>query len=393
MFARSKFKIPMVASSAVLALLLTLSGCSATESDVGILDDDNEPITFLVEDDDMYGNTRGRYESAKQFSTYAIYSYYTSNNILYMANAVMTKQDDGSWLSSRTVSFPGKKALNFYAMKPGFQRSDVQELNMSTALERSFVHTLPNINAQQTDFMFASLMDKTKETTGGVVKFKFKHLFAYLRFQGQLTKEGINVKVHSITLHNLKSTGKFSFSLTDVNGGSWDLSDAKDNYTYVLPADYDLTEQMLLMHPRDSMLFVMAQNPEVFDLNDGTFANADVDGNKKAYLEVKCRVWKMDDDGSGGQVARYIGCSETTWATVYYPLDTKTTQWKSSLYPFAGTFNVNINFSGGYTYEGEDFLSKYTNDELQMSSLEPVTSELVTVPWADDTTNSVEFDL
>jgi hypothetical protein len=368
-----------------LLLLLLLSGCAATESDVGIMDDD-ETIKFLVADDDE-GFTRGAYQAAKNFTEYAIYSFNCKTGRIYVANIVQTKQPDGSWNSSRAISYPGKNAVDFYALKPGFVRDDVKELTM-TPEEKSFVHTLPNTNAKQTDFMISSLFNKTKEESGSSLLFKFKHLFSYLRFQGKCSVEGLNVRIRSFTIHNIKSTGKFTFSMTKEKDGSWELRDEKDNYTYLLPEERELTSKNAMLHTTDSMLFVMSQTPSIFAIADNT-SFADADANGETYLEVECRIWKMEDDGVTPQ---YIGCAADTWAKVYYPMGA-TTKWQTTSSPYSGTYNVILDYTGGYTYEGEDFLKKHTNGTMQMVSLEPVQCFLVTNPWEDDDYNSQTIEM
>lgn len=381
----NKYRLRVLGYAAMVVSLPFLMGCTASENDVGDTAD-NESIRFLVADD-YEGFTRGKYETALQFNNYAIYSFIGSVKRLYVGNVVMTKQTDGSWTSSRTISFPGKNSLDFFALKPGFDRDDVKELTM-TYDEKSFVHTLPNANYKQTDFMISSLLDKTKEETGGTLLFKFKHLFSYLRFVGKTSLENVNIKVHSLTIHNIKSTGKFTFSNTVERDGSWELRDDVDDYTYLMPADRDLTSKNALIHTTDSMLFVMSQSPTVFAISDNT-SFADADANKEAYLEIECRIWKMADDGVTPQ---YIGCTADSWAKVYYPL-AATTKWQTNASPFSGTYNIMFDFTGGYTHEGEDFLKKYTNGEMKMISIEPVQSFLVTNPWEDDDYNSQTLEM
>lgn len=363
--------------------ILFLSSCTSTESDVGMLNDD-EPISFLVEDADM-DFTRGKYQNAKEMEIYSIYSFY--KNRAYVSNAVQTKVD-GAWKSSRTISFPGKNALDFFALKPGFIRDDVQNLTM-TGDEKSFVFKLPNENAKQEDFMCSSLLQRTKEgTKNGVLTFKFKHMFSYLRFAGKCSVDGLKVMVHSFTIHNIKSTGKFTYSTVKEGTGTWELQDDLDNYKYLMPADKELTDKNVVVHTSDSLLFVMSQTPSVFTISDNTsFADADAQG--KAYLEIECRVWKMEDDGITPQ---YIGCSATTWANVYFPLHAAS-KWQTASNPFGSMFNVAFDYTGGYTYEGEDFLKKHTNGAMQMVSIEPVQSYLVTNPWEDDDYNSQTLEM
>lgn len=385
MFTKSIYKL-MGSLSIALMLLYTLYSCTGSEKDIGEADN-NETIRFLVADDDE-GFTRGRYETAKMFTEYAVYSFISVNGRPYITNIVMTKVGD-AWKSSRAVTFPGKNALNFYALKPGFVRDDVTELAM-TVDDKSFVHKLPNANYKQTDFMISSLLDKTKEGTGGTLLFKFKHIFAYLRFVGKCSVEGLNVKVRSVTIHNLKSTGKFTFSTTKEREGSWELRDDIDNYTILLPDERDLTSKNSMIHPTDSMLFVMPQNPKLFAITEnGSFADADKVGEEETYLEVECRLWKMGDDGVTPQ---YIGCTADTWAKVYFPM-AATTKWQTAASPYGGTFNVFLDYTGGYTYEGEDFLKKHTNGEMQMVSIEPIQCFLVTNPWEADDYNSQTLEM
>ena len=372
-------------------LLTTLLSCSS-DQDVTMVGD-NEPIQFKVADDDE-GFTRGAYQTAKQFTDYAVYSFMPMTQRMYVGNIVMKKQEDESWTSSRTISFPGKNALDFFALKPGFVRSDVQNLTM-TYDEKSFVHTLPNTNAKQTDFMISSLFDKTKEATGGILLFKFKHIFAYLRFVGKCSVTDLNVKVRSITLHNIKSTGKFTFSNTVERDGAWEMAEDLDNYQYLLPEERDLTAKQALLHTTDSMLFVMPQSPTIFAISENaSFADADVAGNEKAYLEVECRLWKMreDDNNPGNQIPDYIGCTATTWAKVYFPL-AATTKWQTASAPYSGTYNVMLDFTGGYDYDGQDFLEKHTGGVMKMVSLESIESVLVTDPWVEDNENSATLNM
>ena len=389
MFTKSGIRLAIAVQTSAVMLLM-LSSCSATDSDVGSVWEDDVPIRFEVADENDEGVTRGAYETAKTMTTYSVYSFY--NTRAYISNAVQTKTD-GVWKSSRTITFPGRNALDFYALKPGFVRDDVQNLTM-TGDEKSFVHTLPNENGKQTDFMFSSLLQKTKENTNnGALKFVFKHMFSYLRFASKCSVEGLNVKVRSITIHNIKSTGKFTFSSTKEKGGEWELDNAIDDYTFVLPEERELTAQNVIIHTTDSLLFVMSQTPSVFVLSDeGSFADADVEGSEKAYIEVECRLWKMKDDGNGGETPEYIGCTADTWAKVYFPM-ASTTKWQTASVPFSGTYNVMIDFSGGYDYDGQDFLEKHTSGSMRMTSLEPVQSFLVTDPWTDDDTNSLTIEM
>ena len=378
----------------LLALTLLFS-CSLEDGENLVADADvaSDEIEFFIEDDTP---TRGRYESATEVQKYAVYSFYNSTKKAHVQNCVMTKKSDGTWKKSKLLNFPGNNALDFYALKPSFTDADSYTM---TPDEKSFVYTMRNINTNQQDFMFSSLINKTKASTNNQIKFKMKHLFSYLRFLSKLTNEEIEVEIHSITLHNLLSKGKFTFNRDKERAGDWEISSTDyDNFTFVLPKDSMLTtNKQISLHTGDSVLFVMPQKPANIWNPDVTPKTSDADATHQAYIEVACRVWKKRSDADiAANVApapeAYIGCSATTWASVYYPLKAGTA-WTSKLTPYSGSYNVIITWTGGYTADGEDFLKKYTDDQLEMSSDEPVESFLVTNPWEDDTTNSVSFNM
>lgn len=378
-----------------LIALTLLFSCSLEDGenlmDAGGVSTDE--IEFFIEDDMP---TRGRYEAAAQVEKYAVFSFYNETKKSHVQNCVMTKQANGTWKKSRIMNFPGKSAIDFYALKPSFTDADSYTM---TPEEKSFVYTMRDSSYKQTDFMFSSLINKTRESTNNQVKFKMKHLFSYIRFVSKLTNEEIEVEVHSIALHNLLSKGKFTFNRDKERAGDWEIYTTDyDNFTFELPKDSMLTtNKQISLHTGDSLLFVMPQKPAVTWDPNVTSKISDADANHEAYIKVACRVWKKRSDADiAANVApaadAYIGCSATTWATVYYPLKAGTA-WTSKVTPYSGSYNVLITWTGGYTEEGEDFLKKYTNDELEMSSDEPVETFLVTDPWTDDDTNSVTFDM
>lgn len=378
-----------------LFVLMVICSCSLEDGDnlVATGEVATDEIEFFIEDDIP---TRGRYESAAEVQKYAVFSFYNETKKAHVQNCVMTKQTNGTWKKSKILNFPGKNALDFYALKPSFADADSYTMTLD---EKSFVYTMRNNNAIQQDFMFSSLINKTRESTNNQINFKMKHLFSYLRFLSKLTNEEIEVEIHSITVHNLLSKGKFTYNRDKERAGDWEISTTDyDNFTFVLPKDSMLTtNKQISLHTGDSVLFVMPQKPANIWNPDVTPKTYDADAAHQAYIEVACRVWKKRSDADiAANVApapeAYIGCSATTWASVYYPLKAGTA-WTSKLTPYSGSYNVIITWTGGYTADGEDFLKKYTDDELEMSSDEPVESFLVTDPWTDDTTNSVSFNM
>ena len=372
----------------LLLLSAVAAGCSEKlDMDAGSPVADNDEIIFLIGEDDH--STRGAYVEGPSLLKYSIYSFYNDTKKVYLTNSLLSREDPTSpWKKSKTVKFPNAtRALDFYAMAPDFSGEIIKESSIK-ADEKTITYTLPNVNGKQTDFMFSSLMGATRTSTNNIIKFNFKHLFCYLRFQSKLSNENIDVTIHSIKLHNLKSTGTFTMDNVKANTGDWVLDDSKyETYEFVLPKDSALTyKKTLTLHRTDSMLFVMPQNPTLFKFTEGS-GFSEADAAKEAYASILCKI-------KNKATGEYIGpCSDTTWAEVYYPI--KTASWITTKQPFGTSKSVSLEFTGGYTYEGEDYLKEYSdNGSLENESIEGVQGGITsTADWVEDGDNSVTIEL
>ncbi len=371
-----------VAFSGLLLILMSLAACTAVSGDevagdVGESESDMPPMTILIGEDARA--TRGAYQEGKDFTEYAVYSFRTETKKTWTNNSVLTKNANGTWSRTKEINFPDQTTpIDIFAMKPGFKGHGIEKTKM-VASEKSIVYTVPNRNDKQEDFSFSSLMNKTMQGTNNIIQFNFRHMFSYLRFKAKLTNEEIDVTIHSIVLHNLKSKGKFTLSNDVPNEGAWELEDVYDDYEFVLPKDSILTyNSTRSIHVEDSMLFILPQNPDLFKMDESTkFSYAD--SLNQAYAEILCKVVKKN---SGVE----IGTDTDGWAHVYYPL--KTAKWSTAKYPFSGTFSLTLTFTGGYTYDGEDFLSRYTGGLIENTSVEGVKGGITSEEWEDDTVNS-----
>lgn len=373
--------------ASLMLLLAVIASCSENlDNDVGGIPIDDE-ITILIGNDDHF--TRGVYVEGPSLLKYSIYSFYNDTKKVYLSNSQLSRPDaTATWTKTKTVKFPNAtRALDFYALAPEFSGDIITQSTMK-ADNKSFAYTLPTVNGKQTDLMFSSLMGQTRTSTNNIIKFNFKHLFCYLRFQSKLSNENINVTIHSVKLHNLKSTGTFTMDNNVANAGSWTLADDQyATYEFVLPKDSVLTyKKTLTLHRTDSMLFVMPQNPTLFKFTEGS-SFAEADANNQAYASVMCRI-------TNKETGAYIGPSpETEWVEVYYPI--KSASWVTTKQPFGTAKSVSIEFTGGYTYEGADFLKEYSdNGSLENESIEGVKGGIdASADWEDDTENSVTITL
>lgn len=364
-----------------LMVTMLLPGCAESPdmADNAINPSEQPPmnIEIAVDGDD---GTRGSYHTGAGITEYSVYTFLVSNGRAYQQNIISTKNNDGSWSRTKSIVYPGTQALNMYALKPGWNYTDNP---IMTPTEKSFEYTIPEKNKDQNDFMFSSVMNKTKANTNNTVKFAFKHMFSYLRLLAKLTIKDADVTVHSVTIHNLKSSGKFTFGDTEKSG-SWEIfNDKYSNYTYDLPRDTALVyNKNITVHGTDSMLFVMPQVPTFWDpksevAEQKTIAYANT--NKLAYISVKCRIRKQAD-------GEYVGSTATSWATVYFPLAT-TTAWTNARIPYSGSYNVIITFNGGYTINGEDFLEANNGSGLEVVSDESLSSGIAISEMVEDANN------
>lgn len=139
--------------------------------------------------------------------------------------------------------------------------------------------------------------------------------------------KNVRVTVQSITLHNIISKGRFTFSTT-VNGyGTWQplkadgtlWADGTDARTALVTADYscegrdadgNVSERDLKLTVKGSVplradnvpCFYIMQNEikswEPSGVNDLANSTRQADMNALAYFEVKCRIIDTDDDGN-----------------------------------------------------------------------------------------------
>lgn len=386
---------------AVLTMVMAVPVLTSCESDTdsGVAEEmvspDDDGVVLL--DPTVEGeHTRGEYLKGSELTQYEIYTFY--NGRARCSGCIATKED-GVWKKSKAITWPTGKAIDFYAMKPGFNFEGVKPTMNGT--EKSITYTVPKENKDQVDFMFANWLQKKQADAKSGISLKFQHIFSYLRFAGKVGKAGLKVTVKSITIHNLLSTGKFTISDTKLTGGEWTMLDGYSDYRYELPTPAELGSTSVVIHPTTDMLFVLPQQPASIWKRSGVASDEDerdeldiADDNHQAYLEIECRIQttqEMDDIPAGTYIPEETA-NENVWAHVYFPFSTSP-NWINKRTYFAGTYNVTINFTGGYNRKGQDFLSANSGGGLVMTSLEQARSLITSEEWVEDTENSVTIQM
>ena len=216
--------IAKIEFSCLLLISMLLTACTVVSSDEDASDvseSDMPPMNILIGEDAPA--TRGANQEARDMTEYAVYSFYTESKKTWTNNSVLTKNANGVWTRTKEINFPDRTtAINIFAMKPGFKGHGIEK-TMMLSTQKYIVYTVPNRNDKQEDFMFSSLMNKTMQGTNNTIQFNFRHMFSYLRFKAKLANAEIDVTIHSIVLHNLKSKGKFTLDNDVANEGTWAL--------------------------------------------------------------------------------------------------------------------------------------------------------------------------
>jgi len=376
-----------------MAASLMMTGCTDQLANADVVDDegiDGTPV--VVETEFVTDPTRGVYMSTtgfyQRFSMYGVYS-----GSLRWNDILQTRNADGSWKSSKTMSWPAK-AMDVFAIMPGSDAPVLSNIVMkkptggTADFTKSFEYEVPDSNKHQVDLMYASYLNITKGTNNGKVKLTFRHGLSILRFYIRLLITDIDVTVKSVSLHNVRTSGKFEFNKKTNSSGTWTPSDEKwGKVTQVFGEPVALQYNMQLLCSGDSMLFLLPKQTTTAWVSRGTDANsvklyqstAEADAAHDSYLEVVCKISK--DNGSGGKVylrPDYSGWQDADeWVSVYFAYSKKT--WNA-----ATTNNVNIKFDVPYDANG---------NPIELPPYTPTTnlgySVTIEEDWTDDSDNSM----
>jgi len=376
----------------LIAASLMMTGCTDQLASSDLVDDGIEGAPVEVEADFVTEPTRGVYiQKSSQYSKFSMFGVY--NGTLRWNDVVQTKQADGTWKASKATSWP-TKAMDAFAILPGSDAPVVSNIVMkkptggTADFTKSFEYEVPDSNKHQVDLMYASALNITSKTYGGKVKLTFKHGLSMLRFYIRLLIADIDVTVKSVSLHNVRTSGKFEFNKKTNSSGTWVPSNEKwGKVTQVFGEPVDLQYNMNLQCSGDSMLFLLPKQTTTAWVSRGTGANsvklyqstAEADAAHDSYLEVVCKISK--DNGSGGKVylrPDYSGWQDADeWVSVYFAYSKKT--WNA-----ATTNNVNIKFDVPYDANG---------NPIELPPYTPTTnlgySVTIEEDWTDDSDNSM----
>lgn len=200
------------------------------------------------------------------------------------------------------------------------------------------------------DVMYASAVSYDKTVNSSKVKLTFHHALSQIVFKARTSKAALSVEVASVKVHNVNTTGQFSFSqeLADseehyAKTGSWTSSNpatrtAKLASETAVTATNTAVELSAMVSP----LLVIPQTVTAWTTVVGApVALTEADNNHNGYLEISLKL---------KQNGQYIIGSADAYTTVYVPFGgIEWLQGKRYIYTLV--------FGGGYDKDGNPVLS------------------------------------
>lgn len=340
----------------MMAIGLLLAGCSADEEIANVQTSETNAISFNVVSNNP--QTKATIINNNNFATHTFEVFAFRNSDYYMGTTeggVTIKYNQTAWTYEDTEKiyyWPHTDALDFYAISPSDVFIPFSREISGTKQEFSYVviddygdHSVPNY--QNVDVMYAVATNQKKANlTNGVVPLHFKHMLSQVVFKAKANSDQmVNVQVKSMKLHNVPSTGTFTFPQSAEAAGTWNIGAAlPSNYTVGMDMDEPLgyievnTQEPVDLSEEKPMLFIPASLTGWDTHHSITIA----DNNRESYLEIKCKI-KV---GSGSSAHYSVG-NANTFDVIYVPFGVTWESGKRYVYTLC--------FGAGYDENGKEY--------------------------------------
>lgn len=309
-----------------------------------------ESIQYIVNDISNGEPTRAAYEKLSQFSENVLTARgnsITADNLIY--------RQSGNWLTTNNWMMPASGKVSAYGISPVV---DILDAHLFDKNNRYFDYVVPTTN--QMVIKYGSKLNFSAQDIASGLIINFKNATAALTIRAtnklQLklnnTEEKVPVQVYvkSVTIHNMKQKGRFTFSTTKDTEGSWTL----DNNVY---ADYtqDLANKVLVTNGQttpddivDSFMVVLPQSPEGWAWAAKGKEDAGpedaisvADADHKCYVELKCAI-TADIDGTTYYVYGSSSGGTMQYESIYLPYNGRNASPKYATVGAQGVYIVRI---------------------------------------------------
>lgn len=322
---RNKNLLTALSHSALpLACVLIVAACARDENVSQTASQGRIPAEVEALD----GNaTRAIASELSSFTLYCMDEWWEYTQQMY-ADGLLYDKDPVTkkWNSNEPFYMSDWSSMYAYGVSPkNVELTD----KVFTYPDQSFTYTNPSGSAEQTYLKGASKLGFTMEETNNKLSMTFNDLMFTLFFQGFSGFEDVELKVKSVTIHNLPNQARFTFNKNVESRGSWGETSSSEKVFYgqelataasINATDFtDLQNEPFILFPIE---------PTPWDRNSETFQEAKA--NKHCYIEVKMQITQIKDN-----VKYYLWgyeSGENEYESAFYPYEQMycTSSWEGS---------------------------------------------------------------
>ena len=281
--------------------------------------------------------------------------YINNERLQYLDNTwTLSKYVDNAWIATKYYWLPNT-SLDFFADVVSGNRNAFNN-QVSNSTNYTFDYTVPTTIANQHDYVYAVSLNTLK--SDNPIPLDFRHALSQIVFTASVA-ENWNVEINSITIHNVSSTGTFSYETQ-----AWtNQNTANSSYTFQLatPKVFNgISTAVRLQSTNDERLVLMPQVLDPWSPKVGgvRVPIATADAQHKSYVAIECKIKHPSE-------ANYYAGTNTTYGIVYAPISGTWEPNKIYIYE--------LPFGYGYKADGNPTIEQIT---LSTTILDWTTGEI-----------------
>ena len=301
-----------------------------------------------------------------------------SGRLLKGSNVEFT-YDGTAWNASGTILWPtGSTKISFWGLSQKFANANGMNNTSIRYNLQKFDYTCDPANP--IDLLYSSKLNTTRDEQGGKISLAFNYALArpYFTCVQAIETENVTVIINEVVVHNLKTTGTFTYSTTQNSDGTWKLNnDLYANFSKVLSSPVTLNPDKVTAVTLTDRWFWMPHRPKKWSTAVGAPVSiADADANNECYVEMKCKIIASGSYVWGGPAG-----SANEWESVYYPFNTN---FNSKGYNRA----IKLKFDGGYFDDGTPFKPR---EGSEFSIAEWIQQDVLIEHWEEEEPEDLNF--
>lgn len=250
---------------------------------------------------------------------FTVSAYLKQNDLrsLFMDKVKVTNEA-GKWNTNGTYVWPYSGSLSFFSYSPSNLVVDMPAASSIDNSVPTFSYKAPSNSYQQSDVLYAVNTNHqyTGSNASSVVNVNFRHALSQIVFSAKCENTNWKVDIADVQIHNVKSTGKYTFPSTDTQKltndaskdvrGSWTLESEINSYNTGFEPVVGITANTVSLTTSENLpLLLIPQTANAWD------PTSDPKCTKNgAYFMVRCKLRQKTAEGdyaliwpAGGQDA------------------------------------------------------------------------------------------